>query len=106
VLSDETTEDHKIRINKVVRKNLRVRLGDIVSVHQVRERETDARPTHPPGRQNFDALDRPRTPPRQGAKLGGTPRPKKHEKHTQTAHALPPITQLKQHEQQQQQTKQ
>jgi hypothetical protein len=36
VLSDETVEEAKIRINKVVRKNLRVRLGDIVSVHQVR----------------------------------------------------------------------
>jgi hypothetical protein len=35
VLADETTEESKIRINKVVRKNLRVRLGDIVSVHQV-----------------------------------------------------------------------
>jgi hypothetical protein len=36
VLSDETVDENKIRINKVVRKNLRVRLGDIVSVHQVR----------------------------------------------------------------------
>lgn len=35
VLADETCEEPKIRINKVVRKNLRVRLGDIVSVHQV-----------------------------------------------------------------------
>jgi len=34
VLADETCEEPKIRINKVVRKNLRVRLGDIVSVHQ------------------------------------------------------------------------
>eukprot|EP00884_Botryococcus_braunii_P011469 jgi/Botrbrau1/20322/Bobra.0006s0005.1 len=34
VLSDETVEDSKIRINKVVRRNLRVRLGDVVSVHQ------------------------------------------------------------------------
>eukprot|EP00882_Tetradesmus_deserticola_P002076 GHRQ01002224.1.p1 GENE.GHRQ01002224.1~~GHRQ01002224.1.p1 ORF type:complete len:447 (+),score=212.94 GHRQ01002224.1:162-1502(+) len=34
VLSDESTDESKIRINKVVRKNLRVRLGDIVSVHQ------------------------------------------------------------------------
>eukprot|EP01026_Neomeris_dumetosa_P008537 TRINITY_DN1273_c1_g1_i2.p1 TRINITY_DN1273_c1_g1~~TRINITY_DN1273_c1_g1_i2.p1 ORF type:complete len:863 (-),score=173.49 TRINITY_DN1273_c1_g1_i2:236-2509(-) len=34
VLSDDTCEEAKIRINKVVRKNLRVRLGDIVSVHQ------------------------------------------------------------------------
>lgn len=35
VLSDDTVEEAKIRINKVVRKNLRVKLGDIVSVHQV-----------------------------------------------------------------------
>jgi len=34
VVSDETCEENKIRINKVIRKNLRVRLGDIVSVHQ------------------------------------------------------------------------
>eukprot|EP00878_Enallax_costatus_P000446 GHUV01000537.1.p1 GENE.GHUV01000537.1~~GHUV01000537.1.p1 ORF type:complete len:820 (+),score=314.21 GHUV01000537.1:161-2620(+) len=34
VLSDDTVDESKIRINKVVRKNLRVRLGDIVSVHQ------------------------------------------------------------------------
>ncbi|KAI8474134.1 MAG: flagellar associated protein [Monoraphidium minutum] len=34
VLADETVDETKIRINKVVRKNLRVRLGDIVSVHQ------------------------------------------------------------------------
>jgi len=34
VLADETVDESKIRINKVVRKNLRVRLGDIVSVHQ------------------------------------------------------------------------
>jgi len=33
VLADENLEDQKIRLNKVVRKNLRVRLGDIVSVH-------------------------------------------------------------------------
>eukprot|EP00878_Enallax_costatus_P032931 GHUV01036282.1.p1 GENE.GHUV01036282.1~~GHUV01036282.1.p1 ORF type:complete len:128 (-),score=28.63 GHUV01036282.1:1184-1567(-) len=39
VLSDDTVDESKIRINKVVRKNLRVRLGDIVSVHQVREYE-------------------------------------------------------------------
>ena len=36
VLADDTCEESKIRINKVVRKNLRVRLGDIVSIHQVR----------------------------------------------------------------------
>ncbi len=35
MLADETVDETKIRINKVVRKNLRVRLGDIVSVHQV-----------------------------------------------------------------------
>jgi hypothetical protein len=35
VLADDTCEDAKIRLNKVVRKNLRVRLGDIVSVHNV-----------------------------------------------------------------------
>lgn len=33
VVSDEDTDDNKIRMNKVVRKNLRVKLGDIVSVH-------------------------------------------------------------------------
>merc|ERR1719432_657340 len=33
VLADDNLEDGKIRLNKVVRKNLRVRLGDIVSVH-------------------------------------------------------------------------
>merc|ERR1719399_1837960 len=33
VLADESLDDSKIRLNKVVRKNLRVRLGDIVSVH-------------------------------------------------------------------------
>jgi len=32
VLSDEETRDENIRMNKVVRKNLRVRLGDIVSI--------------------------------------------------------------------------
>ena len=34
VLADDTCEEAKIRLNRVVRKNLRVRLGDIVSVHQ------------------------------------------------------------------------
>lgn len=33
-LADETCEAPKIRVNKVVRSNLRVRLGDVVSVHQ------------------------------------------------------------------------
>jgi transitional endoplasmic reticulum ATPase len=32
VLADEDTEDSNIRMNKVVRKNLRVRLGDVVSI--------------------------------------------------------------------------
>ena len=32
VLSDETISDEKIRINRVVRNNLRVRLGDIVEI--------------------------------------------------------------------------
>jgi len=32
VLRDEALEDGRIRINKVVRKNLRVRLGDVVSI--------------------------------------------------------------------------
>ena len=34
VLTDDKVEESKIRINKVVRKNLRIRLGDVVSVHQ------------------------------------------------------------------------
>jgi len=34
VLADDFCEEGKIRMNKVVRKNLRVRLGDVVSVHQ------------------------------------------------------------------------
>lgn len=33
VLSDDNIEDNKIRINKTVRNNLRVRLGDVVSIH-------------------------------------------------------------------------
>jgi transitional endoplasmic reticulum ATPase len=33
-IADEETEDTKIRMNKVVRKNLRVKLGDVVSVHE------------------------------------------------------------------------
>ncbi|KAJ3008707.1 AAA ATPase cdc48 [Thoreauomyces humboldtii] len=33
VLSDDSVEPSKIRINKVVRNNLRLRLGDVVSVH-------------------------------------------------------------------------
>ncbi|KAF9671622.1 hypothetical protein SADUNF_Sadunf12G0066800 [Salix dunnii] len=34
VLADEQCEEPKIRLNKVVRANLRIRLGDVVSVHQ------------------------------------------------------------------------
>ena len=33
-LTDDTYDEPKIRMNKVVRSNLRVRLGDVVSVHQ------------------------------------------------------------------------
>ena len=33
VLADDDVENSKIRVNKVVRANLRVRLGDVVSVH-------------------------------------------------------------------------
>ena len=32
VLSDDTVGDEKIRMNRVVRNNLRVRLGDVVAV--------------------------------------------------------------------------
>ena len=32
MLSDETISDEKIRMNRVVRNNLRVRLGDIVAI--------------------------------------------------------------------------
>lgn len=35
VLAEDNADEHKIRMNKVVRSNLRVRLGDVVSVHQV-----------------------------------------------------------------------
>lgn len=34
VLTDDTVDEAKVRMNKVVRKNLRVRLGDVISVHQ------------------------------------------------------------------------
>lgn len=34
VLADDNTEDTRVRMNRVVRANLRVRLGDIVSIHQ------------------------------------------------------------------------
>ena len=33
VLADDSCDENKVRVNKVVRSNLRVRLGDIVSVH-------------------------------------------------------------------------
>merc|ERR1719194_68688 len=33
VLADEGLDEQKVRLNKVVRKNLRVRLGDVISVH-------------------------------------------------------------------------
>ncbi|KAJ2957802.1 hypothetical protein NQZ79_g6550 [Umbelopsis isabellina] len=33
VLADDDLEDNKVRINKVVRNNLRIRLGDVVSIH-------------------------------------------------------------------------
>lgn len=36
-LADETCDEPKIRMNKVVRSNLRVRLGDVVSVHQCQD---------------------------------------------------------------------
>lgn len=32
-IADEETEDSKVRMNKCVRKNLRVKLGDIISIH-------------------------------------------------------------------------
>ena len=34
---DDKTDDTKIRMNKVIRSNLRVKLGDIVSVHNTDE---------------------------------------------------------------------
>eukprot|EP00889_Picochlorum_renovo_P000234 jgi/Picre1/27264/NNA_000233.t1 len=44
VLADDTIEEGKIRLNKVVRKNLRVRLGDIVSIHQCPDVKYGKRP--------------------------------------------------------------
>lgn len=35
VLTDDTCDEARIRMNKVVRKNLRVRLSDVVSIFQV-----------------------------------------------------------------------
>ncbi|PIA33145.1 hypothetical protein AQUCO_04200122v1 [Aquilegia coerulea] len=37
VVEDEECEEHKVRVNKVARANLRVRLGDVVSVHMCPE---------------------------------------------------------------------
>jgi transitional endoplasmic reticulum ATPase len=37
VLADESCEEPKVCMNKVVRQNLRVRLGDVVSVHQCQD---------------------------------------------------------------------
>lgn len=34
MIADEACEEEKMRVNRVVRENLRVRLGDVVSVHQ------------------------------------------------------------------------
>lgn len=34
VVGDDSCAEHAIRMNRVVRSNLRVRLGDVVSVHQ------------------------------------------------------------------------
>lgn len=36
---DDNTENHTVRMNKVVRKNLRVRLGDVVTVNQMQDIE-------------------------------------------------------------------
>lgn len=36
-IMDEETDDSKVRMNKVVRKNLRVKLGDVVSLHNTGE---------------------------------------------------------------------
>ena len=36
-LANENTDDSKIRANRVVRKNLRVKLGDVVSLHSAGE---------------------------------------------------------------------
>jgi len=37
VLHDDKCEENKIRMNKVVRNNLRIKLGDVVSIHQCPE---------------------------------------------------------------------
>jgi len=36
-IMDEDTEDGKIRMNKTIRKNLRIKLGDVVSIHNAGE---------------------------------------------------------------------
>ena len=36
-IADEDTADTKIRMNKVIRNNLRVKLGDVVSLHNAGE---------------------------------------------------------------------
>ena len=46
VLSDDTVSDEKIRINRCVRNNLRVRLGDIVRYDLPSNTITDTGPTH------------------------------------------------------------
>jgi len=60
VLADDTCDEGKIRMNKVVRKNLRIRLGDVVSLHQVRSRRGDRTAPSGAGR---PAPGLPRTPP-------------------------------------------
>lgn len=37
LIADETCEQSKVRVNKVVRGNLRVRLGDVVSIHMCQD---------------------------------------------------------------------
>nr|CAG8499810.1 4069_t:CDS:10 [Entrophospora candida] len=37
VLADDSCDDSKVKINKVVRNNLRVRLGDVISIHPCTE---------------------------------------------------------------------
>ena len=43
VLADDACDDGKVRMNKVVRKNLRVRLGDVISIHQCTDVKYGAR---------------------------------------------------------------
>ena len=37
MLADDACDEPKIRMSKVIRSNLRVRLGDVVSVHQCQD---------------------------------------------------------------------